>query len=344
MGFFKGIYAIKNPIVTTLPVSPSSRATKPPTFLNNRSFLFLSSAMADSTEFHDWELLRPSSPTANPLDLAGAINPDYFSLLPAPLHADRTPTVRVSDEFDRFGWMDSDCVDPSHSERVVEFSRENLDDFSFEESSFSPDGEKDENFDAFDRNLGSGFEGIRVDCQEEEAIEEHENSIDFSTDDSSEQGENVRFLDQELGLAFEGIGESCQELDGIQASEVKSEESRVEGEIKEVSVGNGEKKHEVWWKLPIEVLKFYVLKMRPVWSVTIAAAIVGVVMVGRRLYRMKQRSRGVSLKASLDDKKASLLMALAANLNDAFLVMKRAPIIRPSSQPGGLTPWPLLGL
>ncbi|KAH7663803.1 hypothetical protein IHE45_14G080200 [Dioscorea alata] len=299
--------------------------------------------MADSTpEFHDWELLRPSSPTANPLDLAGAINPDYFSLVPTPLPADRTPTVRVSDE--------SDCFDPSHSERVVEFSREVFDDFSSEESSFPLDGEKDENFDAFDRNLGSRFEGIRVGCREKEEIEELENSIDFSTDDSSEpldseQGENVRFLDQELGLAFEGIGESCQELDRVQGSEVKSEESRVEGEIKEIiSVGNGEKKHEVWWKLPVELLKFYVLKMRPVWSVTIAAAIVGVVMVGRRLYKMKQRSRGVPLKVSLDDKKASLLMALAANLNDAFLVMKRAPIIRPSSQPAGLTPWPLLGL
>ncbi|KAJ0969398.1 hypothetical protein J5N97_022275 [Dioscorea zingiberensis] len=305
--------------------------------------------MADSTEFLDWELLRPSSPTANPFDLAGAINPEYFSLSSAPLQADRTTTVPVSEEPDRSGRIDSDYADHPESERGFEFSFENLDYFSSEGSSFLTEGAKGETLDAFDRELELGFEGAStgVIFQEEEAkaIKEIEDPSDFSSVGSSSLLDiEIRALDRELGLAFEGIGKSCEGEDGIEGCEVKSEESRVEGETKEMSGGNGEKKSEGWWKLPIEVLKFYVLKTRPIWSVTIAAAIVGVVLLGRRLYRMKQRSKSVSLKASLEDKKTSLLMALAANLNEAFSVMKRAPIIRPTAPAGGLTPWPLLGL
>lgn len=63
--------------------------------------------------------------------------------------------------------------------------------------------------------------------------------------------------------------------------------------------GNGER---VWWRMPLEVLKLWVLRARPVWSISIMAAIVGVVMLGRRLYKMKQKGRSIPLKIAIDDK------------------------------------------
>lgn len=40
--------------------------------------------------------------------------------------------------------------------------------------------------------------------------------------------------------------------------------------------------------------------------------------------------------------KASLFMSRAARLNEAFSVVKRAPIVRPPLPAGGVTPWPVL--
>ncbi|KAJ0960713.1 hypothetical protein J5N97_001409 [Dioscorea zingiberensis] len=167
-------------------------------------------------------------------------------------------------------------------------------------------------------------------------------------------GESFRAFDQKFESGFEGIGESCQASDGIVVSESEGEElvemRRGDGELEKVGIGigvgdgDGEKKGPVWWKMPIELLKFYLLRVRPSWSVSILAAIVGAVMLGRRLYKMKQKSRTVPLKVTLDDKKASLFMARAARLNEAFSVMKRVPVIRQPSVPaGGVTPWSVLG-
>ncbi|XP_020248535.1 uncharacterized protein LOC109826005 isoform X2 [Asparagus officinalis] len=54
--------------------------------------------------------------------------------------------------------------------------------------------------------------------------------------------------------------------------------------------------------MPLEVLKLWVSRARPVWSISIMAAIVGFVMLGRRLYKMKQKGRIIPLKIAIDDK------------------------------------------
>ncbi|KAM0946449.1 hypothetical protein DsansV1_C09g0095071 [Dioscorea sansibarensis] len=274
--------------------------------------------MADHSEISEWEEhLHSSSISSDPnpfvldaaatTDDAGAIQPNYFSLSSSPR---RPPSEPMSDE-------SSDCpswVDPDSNPPCVETPK----------------------FDIFRKNtVGSWSDGS-------------------STPPDSEKGETFRASDHKFESGFDGIGESSQESDGNIVSESDGEQlvemSHGDVELEKVGarvgIGDGdgdvEKKGTVWWKMPMEVLKFYLLRVRPIWSVSIAAAILGAVMLGRRLYKMKQKTRSVSLKVSLDDK-ASLFMSRAARLNEAFSVVKRVPIVRPSLPAGGVTPWPVLG-
>lgn len=73
----------------------------------------------------------------------------------------------------------------------------------------------------------------------------------------------------------------------------------------EVNLGDGGKKGVIWYKLPLELLKFCIFRISPVWSVSIAAAVVGFVILKKRLYKMRRKSRNVPLKVSMDDKVSS---------------------------------------
>ncbi|KAK1441383.1 hypothetical protein QVD17_07233 [Tagetes erecta] len=100
----------------------------------------------------------------------------------------------------------------------------------------------------------------------------------------------------------------------------------------------------VWWKLPLDLLKYCLFKASPLWTLSAAAAMMGVVILGRRLYKMKQKARILQLKVTLDDKKVSQVMSRAARLNEAFSVVKQAPIIRPSLPAAGNAHWPMIAL
>ncbi|CAA6663921.1 unnamed protein product [Spirodela intermedia] len=99
-----------------------------------------------------------------------------------------------------------------------------------------------------------------------------------------------------------------------------------------------------WWKLPVELLKFCVFRIRPVWSVSIAAALVSLVLLRRRLYKKKPKIKSVPINLSADDKKASQFMVRASRLNEAFSVVKRIPMIRSTLPTMGVTPWPVMAL
>jgi hypothetical protein len=52
--------------------------------------------------------------------------------------------------------------------------------------------------------------------------------------------------------------------------------------------------------------------VRPVWSISIAAAFLGIVVLGRRMYRMRRKTRGLpQIKIALDDK-VSFSLALGS--------------------------------
>jgi hypothetical protein len=65
----------------------------------------------------------------------------------------------------------------------------------------------------------------------------------------------------------------------------------------------------VWWKLPFRLLPYCAWKVKPVWSFSIAAALLGLVVLGRRMYRRKSKARGLpQIKIAFDDKVSSLLL------------------------------------
>ncbi|KAG5150220.1 hypothetical protein JHK82_017101 [Glycine max] len=94
-------------------------------------------------------------------------------------------------------------------------------------------------------------------------------------------------------------------------------------------------KRLVWWKVPFEVLRYWVnpLPLSLPLSVAAAAAFLGLFLLGRTLYRMKRKTQTFNLNLALDDKKVSQLMGRVARLNEAFSVVRRVPIVRPPSLP-----------
>ncbi|KEH32800.1 hypothetical protein MtrunA17_Chr3g0078021 [Medicago truncatula] len=94
-----------------------------------------------------------------------------------------------------------------------------------------------------------------------------------------------------------------------------------------------DEKRLVWWKVPLEVLKHWVSPFSVVpipLSVAAAAAFFGLLILGRRLYKMKRKTQTLKLNLALDDKKVSQLKDRVARLNEAFSVVRRIPVVRPS--------------
>nr|GMC77353.1 uncharacterized protein LOC109160138 isoform X2 [Ipomoea batatas]GMD13188.1 uncharacterized protein LOC109160138 isoform X2 [Ipomoea batatas]GMD19436.1 uncharacterized protein LOC109160138 isoform X2 [Ipomoea batatas]GME00845.1 uncharacterized protein LOC109160138 isoform X2 [Ipomoea batatas] len=113
----------------------------------------------------------------------------------------------------------------------------------------------------------------------------------------------------------------------------------VEVEVKKAEV---EKKSVVWWKAPFELLKYCMFRFKPVWTFSMAAALIGFAILGRRIYNVKKKIRSLELKVTMDDKKVSQFMSRAARLNEAFSVVKRVPVIRPQLPATGVAPWPVM--
>lgn len=67
--------------------------------------------------------------------------------------------------------------------------------------------------------------------------------------------------------------------------------------------GEGERQVLVWWRLPFRLIQYFAWKMRPVWSMSIATALLGLAVLGRRMYRMRRKTQGLpQIKISFDDK------------------------------------------
>ncbi|CAO1942536.1 unnamed protein product [Urochloa humidicola] len=100
-----------------------------------------------------------------------------------------------------------------------------------------------------------------------------------------------------------------------------------------------------WWKLPLDALRVWALRAaRSAWSVPFAVALLGFVVLGRRLYRMRRQSKAVGrVRLVLDEKKASQFKGQASRLNESTAILRRAPIIKPMLPANGVTPWPVLG-
>ncbi|XP_076949438.1 uncharacterized protein LOC143622082 [Bidens hawaiensis] len=199
------------------------------------------------------------------------------------------------------------------------------------------------------------------------SLDSHKYHRDDVTDQASVESDNPSWIDPVCDANY-SITKPVSEASSTDGSELvasneagpveplseKIDEQSVDsGEVVEglgvgdVKAGGGDEKNSVmavWWKLPVDLLKYCLFKASPVWTFSVAAAMMGMVILGRRLYKMKQKTRTLQLKVAVDDKKVSQVMSRAARLNEAFSVVKRAPIIRPSLPAAGITPWPVMAL
>lgn len=100
-----------------------------------------------------------------------------------------------------------------------------------------------------------------------------------------------------------------------QAAEAEGGNEAVEDESLAIKAakpeGDEDKRRTVWWKVPFELLRYCVFRVGPFWSLSVAAAFLGCVILGRRLYKMKQKTRTLQLKITVDDKVSPLSFSLS---------------------------------
>jgi hypothetical protein len=82
-------------------------------------------------------------------------------------------------------------------------------------------------------------------------------------------------------------------------------ESETRDSVSEDEKKQIEKRWDAWWKFPFEMIKLCVCRIRPVWSFSVAAAILGAVILGRKLLKSGEQYKSTApmpLKTVLDEK------------------------------------------
>ncbi|KAL5714827.1 hypothetical protein ACHQM5_016734 [Ranunculus cassubicifolius] len=202
----------------------------------------------------------------------------------------------------------------------------NLQELDFEKSSNQVTDED------FEVHHGSGSKEISDFGGNNEEISEDQETEVITKEINGDVSEMVKGVDDGVPETLEANGK--EDID--RESQVISD-----GGLRPVDQG---KKGAIWWKVPVEIMRFCVFRVSPVWSISLAAAIMGVVILKRRLSRLRQKSRSIPIKLTVEDKKVSQYMMRASRANEAFSVVRRVPIFRPLLPSAGVTPWPVLNL
>ncbi|CAA0837690.1 Unknown protein [Striga hermonthica] len=284
-----------------------------------------------TTDFQDWELLHSSSDSDsaplscpdsdesfNEIDAGGLIQVNYFSLDAHNSFGEDMGDDKSAAESDNPSW-----IDPESEGKPTRY-------INRESGEFWSDSGSDR---SEDRKVGQTE-------AKKEMFFSHDEEREVRVEGAGE------ILEEDLGVEISSTEHgdvSCQENNVMERNE-SGDEVMVDGESKE----NGElkKRSMVWWKMPVEFLKYCVFRMSPVWAFSVAAAaMMGFAILGRRLYKMKKRTKGLEIKVTVDGKNVSQVMSRAARLNEAFSIVKRVPVIRPSLPVvGSTTTWPIMSL
>ncbi|CAN6686627.1 unnamed protein product [Malus baccata var. baccata] len=301
----------------------------------------------------------------------GMIRPDYFSLDNHDKFGYGKGVVDVAEEgsveSDNPSWIDPDSVTRYGGKESGGFWSDSASDRSDDRKSNDFEGKNELGF-VENEKSHVGFEGFGemeavdenfgkfgLDAQGRVSFEEiGENGSlgkdlgKFWSDSGGDSLVSVKFekVAKESEIGFSGL-ESGNNLDNEpeEGQSVESQSAAVEEEKSEAKSGEEVVKRTIlWWKVPFEVLKYCVFRVSPVWSLSVAAAVMGLVFLGRRLRKMKRKSQSLQLKVTLDDKKVSQFTSRAARLNEAFSVVRRVPTVRPSLPAAGVNPWPVMGL
>lgn len=318
----------------------------------------------DTVEFQDWEVLHSNSddsdsvlpPPHNSFDVIdssdGLIQVDYFSL-------DRPNRVEELDdasaESDNPSWIDPGLEGEDPNRFLHKESAEFWSDSSSERSSNSKNEVMMGGFSENEgKQLGGGGGGFEKNDGEMSLGSKFSSEIELGSDKVDdfvvEDSPVVVGAEEDRVNLGEGTGDvmAKDENDTKSGSEIidESSENNKNKNGGGGGVGEIEKRRRgiVWWKMPMEFLKYCMIKMSPMWTVSVAAAVVGFVILGRRLYKMKKKARGLQINVAVDDKKVSQVMSRAARLNEAFSIVKRVPIVRPALPAVGTNPWPAMSL
>ncbi|KAK4708666.1 hypothetical protein R3W88_029591 [Solanum pinnatisectum] len=316
----------------------------------------------ESTELQDWELLHPNSPSDSELDLNSTKNHDtfvetealiqtnYFSMA-TPFHA--YGVEKGSEESDHqfegvidVGMLENPKrhpglggIDEMGGENEVKLRElEGISEVGVVENSKLQMG-----FGEIEEMESEGKADVGV-------VQNSKMEVDFGDIDDIGSETRKEFWPDSDRVGLGGVKFGDVEEMSESCVEEKEENETVEGEKRDKIVGvevnkAGEQKSSVvWWKVPLELLKYSVFRVRPMWAFSVAAAVMGFVILGRRLYKMKKKTKCLELKVTVDDKKVSQFMSRAARLNEVFSVVKRVPVIRPQLRAAGVSPWPVVSL
>ncbi|KAG7033414.1 hypothetical protein SDJN02_07470 [Cucurbita argyrosperma subsp. argyrosperma] len=161
-------------------------------------------------------------------------------------------------------------------------------------------------------------------------------SVSLKFGDCGKESDHIDSVNDVLNRDLGGEdGESSEKID------VGTEEVKVEAKSGEI---DAQRRRVVWWKVPFQVLRYFFLKASPAWSFSVAVAFMGMVILGRRLYKMKRKTTSLQLKIAVDDKKISQFADRAARLNEAFSMVRRVPEVRASWTGAGANSWPAMSM
>lgn len=277
----------------------------------------------DMDNLHDWEVLHASDSESIQGDSkcfdcidgdsAGAIKSDYFSLVAQISDTGDVPEDDASVNSNNPSWIDPGSDTRSPRKDFPEFWPDSASDQS-----------DDHKYNEFEANNQLGFLQNEI--------------IQGNSDGAEDSG---KFWSDLSG--FEAKNEEVMRgNDDVEEVKEGGDNKCVDDVIQVAKSSEGDKRVMVWWKLPLELLKYCMFRMNPVWTVPMAAAVMGFVILGRRYYRMKRKSKSLHMKVTVDDQKVSQFMNRVAQLNEAFSVVKRVPIIRPQLPAAGVMPWTVL--
>ncbi|MCL7023275.1 hypothetical protein MKW94_002322, partial [Papaver nudicaule] len=269
-------------------------------------------------ELHDWELLQNSDDDDYDVVTAPAaaddfsreydesetgIRSDYFSLDSNHNNNNNNRYDEANTEI-KEGFVDEQGSVQSDNPSWLDPSSQGI---TFENKhSGGPEFWSDSASDGSCSSVNKRFEEEGLECKHDKIV----GSPEFWSDSG---GEMVEFgsggvgIESDLGVSAESDGGGEGRRGELGAAEETPEEN---GSVSAAQVvvsesgggGGGDKKGgNVWWKLPLELLKFCVFRVSPVWSVSIAAAVVGFVILKRRLYKMKHKTQRIALNVTLED-------------------------------------------
>ncbi|CAA3015032.1 Hypothetical predicted protein [Olea europaea subsp. europaea] len=303
-----------------------------------------------TNEFQDWEVLHPNSDsesestllqmpcsvdTFEEIDSEGIIRANYFSLD----SRNRYVTAHGEDSVDNKSDNRS-LIDPGLEENPNRYLSKESDEFSSDSSSAK--------FNDFVCTNEMGSEDIKQITLQKVEEAQFLGKNYYSTSGEVEEG-SIKLNELEENSEID-MKEKANLCEGLEVSgEDKCERKDSRNEIEGINEKETAKSHEIvnrgvlWWKMPMEFMRYCVFRVSPVWTVSVAAAMIGFLIVGRRLYKMKKKTRALQIKVTVDNK-VSQVMNRAARLNEAFYVVKRLPIIRPSLPAVGVTTWPVASI